>query len=163
MQNFNWTKFTLKIAINAKKETLFNAWTKPVEIEKWFLQNCDYISDEKPIDKNDSAQKGNSYAWTWFLYAETESGKIIDVIPNEKFAFTFAGDCLVEVTFAEAHEHTIVELTQSNIPTDDLSKQNVRLGCNSGWQFYLVNLKSVFEGGLDLRAKDDRFPPYINS
>ncbi|RZK15239.1 MAG: SRPBCC domain-containing protein, partial [Pedobacter sp.] len=55
------------------------------------------------------------------------------------------------------------ELTQKNIPTDENSKRNIRLGCHNGWSFYLINLKSVFEGGLDLRNKDNRFKPMLNN
>ena len=48
----------------------------------------------------------------------------------------------------------MVELIQDHIPTDDESKVNIRLGCHTGRSFYLVNLKSVYEGELDLRNKD---------
>jgi hypothetical protein len=57
----------------------------------------------------------------------------------------------------------IVELTQKDIPTDDASKQNIRLGCHTGWSFFLVNLKSVYEGGLDLRNKDSNFKGMITN
>ena len=53
--------------------------------------------------------------------------------------------------------------TQKDIPTDDESKQGIRLGCHSGWSFYLVNLKSVYEGGLDLRNKDDALGVMVNN
>ena len=68
--------------------------------------------------------------------------------------FTFAGECLVDIKLSQQNEDVVVELTQKNIPTDDESKRGVRLGCDSGWTFYLVNLKSVYEGGLDLRNKN---------
>ncbi len=57
----------------------------------------------------------------------------------------------------------MVELTQKNIPTDDESKQDIRLGCDSGWSFFLVNLKSIYEGGLDLRNKNADLKRMINS
>ncbi len=82
---------------------------------------------------------------------------------KDKLAFTFAGECLVEVTLKEQDGYVIVELTHSNIPDTDQARQFIRLGCASGWAFYLVNLKSVYEGGLDLRGKDERFPPMINN
>ena len=56
----------------------------------------------------------------------------------------------------------LVNLTQKNIPTDDFSKINIRLGCDSGWSFFLVNLKSVYEGGLDLREKNERQKGMVN-
>lgn len=43
------------------------------------------------------------------------------------------------------------------------SKQYVCLGCSNGWTFYLTNLKSVYEGGLDLRNKDEKLSAMINN
>ena len=57
----------------------------------------------------------------------------------------------------------MVTLSQSNIPLDNKSKQNIRLGCESGWSFFMLNLKSVYEGGLDLRNKNDKLPGMLNN
>jgi len=57
----------------------------------------------------------------------------------------------------------VVSLTQKNIPTDDQNKINTRLGCDSGWSFYLVNLKSIYEGGLDLRNKNEKLKSMLNA
>lgn len=77
--------------------------------------------------------------------------------------FTFAGQCLVDISLMEQDDFVIVTLTQKNIPTDDHSKKNIRLGCHGGWSFYLVNLKSVYEGGLDLRNKNTDLKPMLNN
>ena len=53
--------------------------------------------------------------------------------------------------------------TQNDIPTDDISKRSIRLGCDFGWFFYLLNLKSVYEGGLDLRNKDEELKGMLNN
>ena len=163
MQNFDWTRFSLKIVIKTDMQTLYGAWSKPSEVEKWFLKECVYFDNGTAIPKHASAKAGNSYAWQWFLYTETETGKISEADGSGRFSFTFAGDCVVEVKLSEQFGHTIVELTQSNIPIDDASKKNIRLGCHNGWSFYLYNLKSIYEGGVDLRNKDDRFPVMINN
>lgn len=57
----------------------------------------------------------------------------------------------------------IVTLTQHSIPTDDKNKKDTRIGCHTGWSFFLVNLKSVYEGGLDLRNKNNDLNGMINS
>jgi uncharacterized protein YndB with AHSA1/START domain len=149
MENFDWTSFTLRIPIKANMETLYAAWTTKSEIEKWFLKEANYESD--------------TYFWHWFLYEETEKGRITRANGIDTFEFTFAGECLVTIKLTAENDHTVVTLTQSNIPTDDNSKRNIRLGCHNGWSFYLVNLKSVYEGGLDLRNKDTRFKPMLNN
>lgn len=60
-------------------------------------------------------------------------------------------------------DHVIVQLTQKNIATDDPSKKGIRLGCESGWSFFLVNLKSVYEGGIDLRNKNTELKGMLNN
>ncbi len=164
MQNFDWTSFTLKIAIKTSIDTLYNAWASSAEIEKWFLSTAEFYNEEKQVcNRNSPVNTHCTYKWTWFLYDDTETGKITQANGSDLFEFTFAGDCLVTIKLATENDHTVVTLTQHNIPTDDNSKRNIRLGCHNGWSFYLVNLKSVYEGGLDLRNKDNRFKPMVNN
>ena len=58
---------------------------------------------------------------------------------------------------------TIVELTQFNIELDDRSKSIFHVGCMQGWTFYLANLKSIMEGGIDLRNKNEKLKRMMNS
>jgi hypothetical protein len=37
------------------------------------------------------------------------------------------------------------------------------VGCGEGWTFYLTNLKSILEGGVDLRNKEMKLKNVINS
>lgn len=164
MQTFDWTTFTKKIAIQAPVDVLYNAWAKAGEIQKWFLKEAVYTNaNGNKLNEQQAAAVGDTYTWIWFLYPDIESGKITTANGTDHFQFTFAGNCVVDVRFTPHNDKTIVELTQSNIPTDDKSRQYIRLGCASGWAFYLINLKSVYEGGLDLRGKDETLPPMINN
>jgi uncharacterized protein YndB with AHSA1/START domain len=164
MKNFDWTKFIKRIAVKAPMETIYNAWTIPSEIEKWFLKTARYNDgNQQPVPGDQQVKSGAKYEWTWFLYDGVEQGKITAANGKDFFQFSFAGDCIVEIKLSEQFGHTVVELTQSNIPADDISKENIRLGCSSGWSFYFVNLKSVYEGGLDLRSKDERLKPMVNN
>jgi hypothetical protein len=47
MTNFDWTKFTRKIAIKASITDIYNAWTKASEIEKWFLSKAVFFDPNK--------------------------------------------------------------------------------------------------------------------
>jgi hypothetical protein len=164
MKNFVWTQFTKKIAIKAELSDIYNAWTKASEIEKWFLSNAVYFDNNNSIiDQNESIQNGYNYAWNWYLYPLTEKGKINVANGKDYIQFTFAGACLVDVELSVINDNVIVSLTQKNIPTDDDSKQNIRLGCHEGWSFYLVNLKSVYEGGIDLRNKNESLKAMMNN
>ncbi len=164
MKNFDWTTFTRKIAVRANLTDIYNAWTKSSAIEKWFLSKADYFDENKnSVGSDICIKKGYSYAWSWFLYDTIEHGIITEANGKDFLQFTFAGQCLVDIKLSEKKNHVIVELTQKNIPTDDDSKKGIRLGCDSGWSFFLVNLKSVYEGGADLRNKDPELKGMLNS
>jgi hypothetical protein len=164
MTNFDWTLFTRKIAIRAELSDIYNAWTKASEIEKWFLSKAIFSdTNQAPIEKEKQIEKGFSYEWNWYLFDTSEQGKFTDTNGKDFIQFTFAGNCLVDIKLSIQDEYVIVELTQKNIPTDDKSKQGIRLGCDSGWSFFLVNLKSVYEGGLDLRNKDTSLKGMLNN
>lgn len=164
MENFDWTKFTRKIAVKATLSEIYNAWTKASEIEKWFLSNARFYDLNGNLIKKDvPAEQGNSYEWEWFLYDGIEKGKITEANGKDFLQFTFAGNCLVDIKLTQENDYVFVELTHKDIPTDENSKRNIRLGCHTGWSFYLVNLKSVYEGGLDLRNKDENLYPMVNN
>jgi hypothetical protein len=164
MTSFDWTTFTRRIAVKAKISDIYNAWTKAIELEKWFLSKSIFNDEEnRVIDKDTSIEKGFSYEWNWHLYATTEHGEITEANGKDFLQFTFAGNCLVDIKLTHQNDYVIIELTQKNIPTDENSKQGIRLGCDSGWSFFLVNLKSVYEGGLDLRNKDINLKGMLNN
>jgi hypothetical protein len=164
MENFDWTQFKCKIPVEAPVHILYDAWTIPSEIERWFLSDASFFTSEgKPTEKSDRIQAGYTYKWQWFLWDGTEEGKVTKVNGKDHIQFTFAGDCLVDVYLEAYDKGTIISISQSNIPTDNKSKRDVRLGCFSGWSFYLVSIKSIYEGGLDLRNKDVTLKMMTNS
>jgi uncharacterized protein YndB with AHSA1/START domain len=164
MKNFDWTSFSLKILVKAKLSRVYDAWTKSAEIEKWFVKKSNYLDRErKTIDGHINTEVGHLYEWSWYLYDMVERGRILQANGKDHFQFSFAGDCVVDVKLTEREGEVLVELMQKDIPTDDISKKEIRLGCERGWSFYLVNLKSVCEGGLDLRNKNITVKPMVNN
>ncbi|PHR47064.1 MAG: hypothetical protein COA32_09070 [Fluviicola sp.] len=153
----DWTSFTLDIGVKSSLETIYNAWTKPSEIEKWFLKTCTYKNENEngtELDKNSNVELGCHYEWTWYLYDAVEKGKVTQTNGKDFFQFSFAGNCVVDIQLKTIGEYVLVTLTQHNIPTDEKSKFNIRIGCLKGWTFYLANLKSYYENNYDLRNKD---------
>lgn len=151
----DWTSFAVNIAVKSTLSVIYDAWTKSSEIEKWFLETCTYIDESNKTLKSDiNIEPKDVYEWTWYLYEIVEKGKITQANGKDHFQFTFAGDCLVDIHLKEIGENILVTLKQSNIPTDEKSKFNIRIGCLQGWTFYLLNLKSFYETGYDLRNKD---------
>ena len=69
----------------------------------------------------------------------------------------------MNISIYSQHGETIVELVESNLPTDDETMLKHYVGDSKGWIFYLTNLKSVLEGGLDLRNKKNELTDVITS
>ena len=154
----------MKINIKTSMNDVYRAWTCSGELEKWFPKKATFFGpDRQVLPPGEVAGSGSKYQWSYHLHDEVENGKYWEANGNDHLRFSFAGDCVVDVKLSEKYNWIIVELRMSEIPTDDISKQEIRLGCYKTWAFYLVNLKSVLEGGLDLRNKDENFKPMLNN
>jgi hypothetical protein len=67
------------------------------------------------------------------------------------------------VFLKEEEGEKIVELLQENIPSDEAGRHMWHVGCKTGWTFYLANMKSLFEGGIDLRNRNVKLQHVIIS
>lgn len=166
MNSFNWTTFTVRIPVNATAEKLYGCWATREGMEYWFLRQCEYKDENGTIkEAAQLAQTGDSYTWRWHGWPDdtVEQGTILECNGNNFFKFSFgkAGNCAV--TIKEENGHTIVELVQDEIPDDEQGRHYWHLGCKTGWTFYFANLKSMLEGGLDLRNRDEQLKNVINS
>ncbi|RTY86320.1 SRPBCC domain-containing protein [Flavobacterium sp. GT3R68] len=166
MENYDWSKFTQRIPIKATIQEIYDYWTTQEGMEKWFLRLSEFYTSEKSL-KNPTTpiQKGDTYKWMWHGYSDevVEYGEILEANGLDLLQFTFAEQCIVTMKIFGESEETIMELSQENIPTDDQSKVRFHLGCSNGWTFYLSNLKSILEGGIDLRNKNDKLKRMVNS
>ena len=166
MSHYDWTKFTLRIDIKSSPIAVYNAWATRSNLESWFLRRAEFSTpDDKLREEGSYVRAGDVYQWMWHGYDDktSETGKILDSNGRDFFKFTFAGNCHVTITCKMLEGRTIMELTQEQIPTDEISKVRIHLGCMKGWTFYMANLKSVIEGGVDLRNKNLNIKNVVNS
>jgi hypothetical protein len=166
MSNFDWSWFTVRINVKASTEKLYWCWATKEGIEFWFLRRSDYKKPNGQLFTGDEyVQKGDLYSWWWHGYPDevVEHGEILDCNGKNFFEFKFgaAGKCSVKIY--EEHGEMVVELLQYDIPTDDVSKQNWHIGCKTGWTFYMANLKSMIEGGIDLRNRNEQLQNMLNA
>ena len=163
---YNWSLFITRIPINASAQELYNAWSSRKGIEHWFLRMAEFKSAEGILRKDDEqVQRGDTYAWRWYGWPDEieEHGKILACNGRDYFQFTFGEAGICTVTIKEEQGQTIVEIVQSDIPTDENGMHLFHLGCKTGWTFHLTNMKSIFEGGLDLRNKNVDLKNVINA
>lgn len=164
MENFDWTSFTKRIAIKSSLSEIYEAWTKAANLERWFLERVVFQDFEgTQLEHTEPVKSSTRYDWYWYLDATPMHGEILNANGKDFLQFTFEGVSLVDVKLSSLDEYVIVELRHHHIPQDDQSKQHIRLGCSNGWAFYLHNLKSVYEGGIDLRNKDPKLGVMINN
>ena len=164
MENFDWGQFSKRIFINTDLETVYNYWTKSEELEKWFLSKASFYSKEgKEILPTSNVGSLNEYNWRWYAQDSYEEGLFLLANGVDLMEFTFAGQCRVQIKLTEVKNQVLIELLQKDIPLDENSKEDIRLGCAFGWSFYLLNLKSILEGGIDLRNKDTELVGVVNN
>lgn len=162
----DWTSFVKRINISASPGDIYKAWATQSGIEGWFLRNSVFTNDDGHDRKPDElVSRGDSYSWFWFGWPDemNQKGVIIEANGTDLFQFTFHDPMVVSVSILEEEGEIIVRLEQENIPADDESRTNYFVGCGEGWTFYLANLKSVLEGGIDLRNKNESIKDVINS
>jgi uncharacterized protein YndB with AHSA1/START domain len=162
----DWSRFTVRINVNAPVDKLYQAWVTREGIEQWFLRFSEYKKTDGAVRGNKEAvEKGDTYKWRWYGFPDsvTEEGTILDVNGRDFFKFSFGKAGICSVTIKQEQGETIVEMVQDNIPTDEHGMQYFYVGCKTGWTFYFANMKSIFEGGIDLRNKNEKLQDMLNS
>jgi hypothetical protein len=166
MSDFNWSEFTTRIPVSSDTATLYKAWCTRRGIEHWFLRMSEYRRGDGSLrGPDEKVQAGDTYAWRWHGWPDEveEHGTVLNCNGKDFFQFTFGDAGICSVTIKPEGDYLMVELVQTDIPTDDKGKHYWHLGCKTGWTFYLANLKSLMEGGIDLRNKDEQLKNVVNS
>jgi hypothetical protein len=151
-----WSKFKLRVNVKTLTEKAYRAWITSQQLESWFLRKAIFRdATGKKRASNDVIQKGDTYEWYWHGYPDSvvEKGKVLEANGKNIFSFTFSMGCPVTISIYEESDETIVELIESDLPTDESTALKHYVGDSRGWIFYLTNLKSVLEGAKDLRNK----------
>lgn len=160
---YDWTSFTKRVTINASTKDILESWNTRHGLESWFLSRAEYRDGAGRVrDRHESIGVGDSYIWEWLAATDRVEGKVLYSDGEKALRFTFLG-CTVDVSFSVEAGENVVEVRQSNIPLDEDSKVVLHLECTEGWTFYLTNLKSVLEGGIDLRNRNPAINRIINT
>jgi len=156
MLDDKWSSFKLTGDYNTDIRSLYEAWASPAGLEKWFLRKADFYAIAGRLrDPDEFIMKEDTYEWYWHGWDDStcEKGEILEANGTDLVKFTFAKDNIVTVQISSRNGVSIVELTQENIALEEDPTKNLFVQCQVGWTFYFANLKSVLEGGVDLRNK----------
>jgi len=157
MTDNKWASFKVAGDYNTDVRSLYEAWATTEGIEKWFLRKANfYTVPGRTREPNEFIMTEDTYEWYWHGWSDdaAEKGQILEANGMDTIKFTFSGGSIVTVYIYSRNGVSIVELTQDNIPEESDLTKNLYVQCQLGWTFYLANLKSVTEGGVDLRNKN---------
>jgi uncharacterized protein YndB with AHSA1/START domain len=164
LMSSDWSSFNLRITIDATVRAIYDAWAMQAGLEKWFPSSAEFTTPEgNPREPHDRIQAGDTYLWKWYGFpgGAPESGTILEANGYDRLRFAFTDRCIVTVSVKNEGGEKVMELTQENIPADE--KLGTYLGCSTGWIFYMTNLKSILEGGIDLRNKNENIGGVLNA
>ena len=163
---YNWNQFTKRITIKAPSKAIYDAWATQQGLESWFLRLAQFKKTDGNLrPKNSHIEIGDKYKWLWFGYDDSvaEEKEILSANGWDQLQFGFSGGCIVTVSIKQENGETICELVQQ-MPMDDVTEQQYFfIECGKGWTFYMTNLKSILEGGPDLRNKNLNIREVINA
>lgn len=151
-----FAEFKLRVNVNTSVENAYRAWASSGGVGSWFLRASYIDKDGNTRPEDELAREGDEYALSLPTKPDMVvcTGKVLKANGRDLFSFTFSKECPVTITIYREQDETIVELIESHLPTDEETIRKHYVGDTKGWIFYLTNLKSVLEGGLDLRNKN---------
>jgi len=156
MTTNKWTSFKVTGDYNTDIRSLYESWATTAGLEKWFLRKADFFTIPRRLrEQEEFIMKEDVYEWYWHGYNDEtfEKGQILEANGTDFIKFTFSGGSVVSVNLSSRNGVSIVDLTQENIPLESDPSKSLFILCQTGWLFYMTNLKSIIEGGIDLRNK----------
>jgi uncharacterized protein YndB with AHSA1/START domain len=152
--NFNWNEFTHAIYLNAPVGKVYEYVATAAGITKWFIGEAKYYYKNLNIRLgNEHSKKGDSFLWKWLNKDLELKGLVIESQENKIFKFTFSPLYFVTISITSEGDKTKLTLKQEYQPNAERDEFNF-LNCCTCWVFFLTNLKSVIENGIDLREKE---------
>jgi hypothetical protein len=151
-----WTNFKVTGDYDTDIRSLYEAWATPGGLETWFLRKANfYTVPHRMRESKEFILKEDTYEWYWHGWGDdaSEKGEVLEANGTDFIKFTFSGGSTVSVSLYSRNGVSIVELTQENLPIENDPAKSLFVQCQLGWTFYMANLKSLIEGGVDLRNK----------
>lgn len=166
MKPFNWKQFVLRIPVKAPATAIIAAWTSQEALESWFLRSAVFVDKNGTTrSSHETIGAGDRFTWLWHGHGDEakDENEVLAVNAGKSLQFTFADRCIVTVSVKEEAGETICELVQEMTMEDEATQQYFYIDCGKGWTFYLANLKSILEGGPDLRNKNKAIQNVVNA
>lgn len=146
---------TIKRTINVPRERVFEAWTDPEHLRRWWAVAEGWTAVIVEVD----LQVGGSYRLGMLEpgkdHPYTVGGVYREVLPPEKLVFTWTwernphdepgwtpSETLVTIEFLDRGDSTEMILTHDQFPDENMRNEH-----NQGWEGVLDRLAGHFPGG----------------
>ena len=160
MAAYDWSQFHVRMYYLAPLAEVFRCFSTADGLESFFVYNAQHLSaDGIRRASDESVQSGDSYYWT-YVHDFEHGGMYTRIELNRLVQFTF-GSMMVDIHFREIDGATEVDLHQKNCATKDPDRTWQHVNCRSCWIYFLTNLRSVLDGGSDVR--DFQHPEWNDS
>ena len=136
---------SLRVPIHAPLETIWELLTTPAGISRWFALACE-----------GEIEDGREFKLVWSqnpLPRDTTTHRVTAWDPRRRFGFTWPA---VQLTFDLSRQGSVNVLKLTCSYTADAGP-DAQIEELVGWTMHLMTLKSVAEGGLDLRTPGKAF------
>jgi uncharacterized protein YndB with AHSA1/START domain len=129
--------------------TVFRAISEPELLVRWFLAKADLPKE-----------RGGPYRFEW-AGGYSHEGKVLEFVRDRRMSLSWPNGArserfLTRVTFTlrRAGNGTFLTVRHTGFPRTPIGIEQYG-GTASGWAYYLMNLRSVLEHGVDLRSPRD--------
>jgi hypothetical protein len=150
-ENFNMNEFYHSILLDIQLNDAFEYAASGGGLEKWFIGKAVFTSREGTVRKQgEKVKQGDTYLFNWLAKDFSVTGEVLEAADNSLFKFSFGLSFIVTISVTTRGTRTLFTLKQQYAPgaeKDDFAHIN----CCVCWTFFIANLKSVAEGGIDLR------------
>jgi uncharacterized protein YndB with AHSA1/START domain len=143
-------RIEITTTLDASPERVFRALTDADELSRWWTTRAD--SDPRT---------GGSFSYTWEFEQDTDrnhtrDGTYLDVTPNEHVSYDWSmplANTVVDFRLEPSGNATRLRLVHSGWGSGGDWDPSYEMH-ESGWRFFLENLKSYVERGEDRRATE---------
>ncbi len=164
-ENFNWQEFNHGIIIRGNQERVFERIATAQGIASWFLGSAIYTDPEGNFrEDNEKVIAGDQYTWNWLQKDYVVLGEVVETDGVTTVSFSFGDPFVVtfEVRKIPETNKVRVDLLQSYTSKNTIKGDFGYINCCVCWVFFLTNLKSVIEHGIDLRETEVHDEALVN-
>ena len=160
--NFNSERFHHSILLNKAAGEVFALFGLAGGLEKWFQCETIFTATDKAARKpGEMIQKDDSFYWKWLAKDFSIEGKVINVTPGISAEFTFGSLFNIKMSAAAQNGRTLFTIEQW-YTNGAIKNDFAYINCCTCWIFFLTNLKSVLEHGIDLRETTSTDEALVN-